>query len=165
MMSFEYPDLKMNVSEPALPVSVSLPAPPLMVLAWPSPRIVSLPDPPKKLSMLTIRSLVALLVPDPTLKFYDPCVAPMRTKIGKWRRHVFEGVAKAVGFDINKPWKELTQKARDALLFGTGDPAHLRTNIESILKLPLPDADRVKLQDLFSHLRGVGLEAPPPQAR
>lgn len=63
----------------------------------------------------------ALLVPDPTLKFYDPCVAPMRTKIGKWRRHVFEGVAKAVGFDINKPWRELTQKARDALLFGTGD--------------------------------------------
>ncbi|MEK6643563.1 MAG: excinuclease ABC subunit UvrA [Planctomycetota bacterium] len=63
----------------------------------------------------------ALLVPDPTLKFYDPCVAPMRTKIGKWRRHVFEGVAKVVGFDINKPWKELPQKARDALLFGTGD--------------------------------------------
>ncbi len=63
----------------------------------------------------------ALLVPHPTLKFYDPCVAPMRTKIGKWRRHVFEGVAKVVGFDINKPWKELPQKARDALLFGTGD--------------------------------------------
>lgn len=63
----------------------------------------------------------ALLVPDPTLKFYDPCVAPMRTRIGRWRRHVFEGVAKAIGFDINKPWKDLPKKARDVLLYGAGD--------------------------------------------
>jgi aryl-alcohol dehydrogenase-like predicted oxidoreductase len=49
----------------------------------------------------------------------------------------------------------------DVVLFGTGDAAHLRSNIDSILKPPLPDADRRKLQDLFSHLRGVGLEAPP----
>ena len=62
-----------------------------------------------------------LLVPDPSLSFYSPCVAPMRTKVGKWRRHIYEGVAKAVGFDIRKPWKDLPKKARDALLFGTGD--------------------------------------------
>ena len=30
----------------------------------------------------------------------------------------------------------------DVVLFGTGDAAHLRTNIESILKPALPDADR-----------------------
>ena len=53
----------------------------------------------------------------------------------------------------------------DVVLFGTGDAAHLRTNIESILKPPLPDADRSKLRELFSHLRGVGLEAPPARAR
>jgi aryl-alcohol dehydrogenase-like predicted oxidoreductase len=52
----------------------------------------------------------------------------------------------------------------DVVLFGTGDAGHLRTNIESILKPPLPEADRAKLQDLFSHLRGVGLEAPPARA-
>src|SRR5262249_3251923 len=62
-----------------------------------------------------------LLVPDSSLNFYAPCVAPMRTMIGRWRRHVFDGVARAVGFDINKPWKDLPKKARDALLFGTGD--------------------------------------------
>lgn len=62
-----------------------------------------------------------LLVPDPSLSFYTPCVAPMRTKVGKWRRHIYEGVAKTVGFDIRKPWKDLPKKARDALLFGTGD--------------------------------------------
>jgi aryl-alcohol dehydrogenase-like predicted oxidoreductase len=53
----------------------------------------------------------------------------------------------------------------DVVLFGTGDAEHLRTNIASILKPPLPAPDRAKLQDLFSHLRGVGLEAPPPRAR
>jgi aryl-alcohol dehydrogenase-like predicted oxidoreductase len=52
----------------------------------------------------------------------------------------------------------------DVVLFGTGDAEHLRTNIASILKPPLPAADRAKLQDLFSHLRGVGLEAPPRPA-
>jgi aryl-alcohol dehydrogenase-like predicted oxidoreductase len=50
----------------------------------------------------------------------------------------------------------------DVVLFGTGDQAHLRSNIESILKPPLPQADRDRLKELFSHLRGVGLVAPPP---
>jgi excinuclease ABC subunit A len=64
---------------------------------------------------------VDLLVPDDSLDFWSPCIAPMRTRISKWRRHIFEGVARVVGFDIDKPWKELPKKARDALLYGTGD--------------------------------------------
>jgi aryl-alcohol dehydrogenase-like predicted oxidoreductase len=52
----------------------------------------------------------------------------------------------------------------DVVLFGTGDAVHLRTNIESILKPKLPEADRARLQALFSHLRGVGLVAPPAHA-
>ena len=49
----------------------------------------------------------------------------------------------------------------DVVLFGTGDADHLKANITSILKPPLPEADRTKLRALFSHLRGVGLEIPP----
>jgi aryl-alcohol dehydrogenase-like predicted oxidoreductase len=52
----------------------------------------------------------------------------------------------------------------DVVLFGTGDTGHLRTNIESLCKPPLPEADRARLAELFSHLRGVGLEAPPRRA-
>jgi len=52
----------------------------------------------------------------------------------------------------------------DVVLFGTGDPTHLRTNIDSLLKPPLPRADQAKLTELFRHLRGVGLEAPPRRA-
>ena len=46
------------------------------------------------------------------------------------------------------------------VLFGTSDADHLRANIESILKPPLPEADRQKLTELFGHLLGVGLELP-----
>jgi len=48
----------------------------------------------------------------------------------------------------------------DVVLFGTGNPAHLATNIASILTPPLPKADHRRLGELFGHLVGVGLDAP-----
>ena len=48
----------------------------------------------------------------------------------------------------------------DVVLFGTGDPEHLRTNIASLLKPPLPKPDRERLAALFGHLVGVGFDAP-----
>jgi aryl-alcohol dehydrogenase-like predicted oxidoreductase len=48
----------------------------------------------------------------------------------------------------------------DVVLFGTGDVGHLHTNIASLLKPPLPEADRDRLARLFGHLVGVGLDAP-----
>ena len=46
----------------------------------------------------------------------------------------------------------------DVVLFGTGDAAHLRSNIASLLKPPLPEADRAKLVALFGQLKGIGLD-------
>jgi aryl-alcohol dehydrogenase-like predicted oxidoreductase len=51
----------------------------------------------------------------------------------------------------------------DVVLFGTGDVGHLRTNINSLLKPPLPEADRERLATLFRHLVGVGMDAPHMQ--
>ena len=48
----------------------------------------------------------------------------------------------------------------DVVLFGTGDVEHLRANIASILKPPLPDTDRRMLAKFFGHLAGVGLDPP-----
>jgi L-galactose dehydrogenase len=48
----------------------------------------------------------------------------------------------------------------DVVLFGTGDPAHLRSNIAALLAPPLPLADRQTLTTLFGHLVGVGLDPP-----
>ena len=48
----------------------------------------------------------------------------------------------------------------DVVLFGTGDAGHLRKNVASLLKPPLPLADREKIAKLFGHLMiGVGLDS------
>jgi aryl-alcohol dehydrogenase-like predicted oxidoreductase len=52
------------------------------------------------------------------------------------------------------------QPGADVVLFGTGNPDHLLSNINSILKPPLPDADVGKLHTLFGGLTGVGLDSP-----
>ena len=48
----------------------------------------------------------------------------------------------------------------DVVLFGTGDPDHLRANIAALLAPPLPLADRLTLTKLFGRLSGVGLDPP-----
>jgi len=48
----------------------------------------------------------------------------------------------------------------DVVLFGTGDPDHLRANIGALLAPPLPLADRLTLTKLFGRLSGVGLDPP-----
>ncbi len=53
----------------------------------------------------------------------------------------------------------------DVVLFGTGDAAHLRANVASLLKPPLPAADRARLVELFGHLKeGIGLDSNQPAA-
>jgi aryl-alcohol dehydrogenase-like predicted oxidoreductase len=51
------------------------------------------------------------------------------------------------------------------VLFGTGNPAHVDTNIESILKPPLPKEDHDRLVSVFGHLVGVGLDLPDHSRR
>jgi aryl-alcohol dehydrogenase-like predicted oxidoreductase len=53
----------------------------------------------------------------------------------------------------------------DVVLFGTGDAAHLRSNVASLVRPPLPEADRAKLKTLFGHLTGIGLDGHQRPAR
>jgi aryl-alcohol dehydrogenase-like predicted oxidoreductase len=53
----------------------------------------------------------------------------------------------------------------DVVLFGTGDAEHLRTNVASLLKPPLPEADRAKLTALFGQLTGIGLDGHEGRTR
>ena len=41
--------------------------------------------------------------------------------MGRWRKHIYEGVAKTLGIDLKTPWKDLPQQQRDWLLHGSGD--------------------------------------------
>jgi aryl-alcohol dehydrogenase-like predicted oxidoreductase len=71
---------------------------------------------------------------------------------------VHEGGASSV---IDAAYRFVRHEAgAEVVLFGTGDQGHLSSNIASILKPPLPEADRARLASLFGHLVGVGLDAP-----
>jgi excinuclease ABC subunit A len=65
-----------------------------------------------------------LLIPDPSLDFLAPCIVPMRHKPGRWRQHIYAGVARHLDVDLETPWQDLPRRARDALLYGTGE-AHI----------------------------------------
>jgi excinuclease ABC subunit A len=64
-----------------------------------------------------------LLVPDPSLSFFDgafPLIGRMRG-MGRWRRHIYEGVAKTLGIDLKTPWRDLPADHQNLLLYGAGD--------------------------------------------
>jgi excinuclease ABC subunit A len=64
-----------------------------------------------------------LLIPDPNLSFYDgaiPIVGRLRG-MGRWRRHIYEGVAGTLGIDLKTPWRGLPAEHRQLLLYGAGD--------------------------------------------
>jgi excinuclease ABC subunit A len=67
-----------------------------------------------------------LLVPDSSVSFHDgaiPLVGPLKG-MGRWRKHIFEGVGRSLGIDLKAPWKKLPARQRDLLLNGSGD-AHI----------------------------------------
>src|SRR5262249_22866321 len=64
-----------------------------------------------------------LLIPDSSLSFHTgaiPLVGALRG-MGRWRRHIYEGVADTLGIDLKAPWDKLPQQHRDWLLYGAGD--------------------------------------------
>jgi excinuclease ABC subunit A len=64
-----------------------------------------------------------LVVPDESLSFFEgavPLVGPLRG-MGRWRRHIYEGVGKTLGIDLKKPWQALPEEHRNWLLYGSGD--------------------------------------------
>jgi excinuclease ABC subunit A len=73
-----------------------------------------------------------LLIPDPSLSVWDGAIAPLGPlkEIGKWRRHLFEGVAANFEADqygppkgtmLKGPWRDLDEEFQDVWLYGAGD--------------------------------------------
>ncbi len=72
-----------------------------------------------------------LLVPNPRLTFKDGCIEPIGPwkELGRWRRHIFQGVADTIerrrgwkeGLLLDTPWERLTEEQRGVLLWGTGN--------------------------------------------
>ncbi|MGI8588197.1 MAG: excinuclease ABC subunit UvrA, partial [Chloroflexia bacterium] len=78
----------------------------------------------------TCTGLGTMLDPDPDLVVADPELALADGALGPWSRGVLAGegyylemleaMADRQGFKMTTPWKDLTQKQRDAILYGTG---------------------------------------------
>lgn len=64
-----------------------------------------------------------LLIPEPTKSFFEgaiPIVGALRG-MGRWRKHIYEGIARTLGIDLKRPWKDLPKEHQDPLLYGAGD--------------------------------------------
>jgi excinuclease ABC subunit A len=63
-----------------------------------------------------------LLIPDPKVSFAGgaiPLIGPFRG-MGRWRRHIYEGVADALDMDLKTPWQKVPAEQQQGLLYGTG---------------------------------------------
>jgi len=54
------------------------------------------------------------------------------------------------------------EQGADVILFGTGNKAHVKDNVDSILRPPLAPSIIERLHASFGHLKGVGLDRPGP---
>ncbi|MCE9562176.1 MAG: excinuclease ABC subunit UvrA, partial [Planctomycetes bacterium] len=64
-----------------------------------------------------------LLIPDVTKSFHDgaiPLVGPLKG-MGRWRKHIFEGVGKSLGIELKTPWNKLNALHQNLILNGSGD--------------------------------------------
>jgi len=66
---------------------------------------------------------VDLVVPNDKLSIMEGCIRPLsRLSIsGGWLTKMFEDLAKRYSFDLTTPWRELTEKQKTAILYGTPD--------------------------------------------
>ncbi len=64
-----------------------------------------------------------LVVPDPSLSLKKGAVAPWAKSTSPFYMQTLEALAAHYGFSMTKPWKDLPQEGRDAILYGTGRTA------------------------------------------
>jgi excinuclease ABC subunit A len=65
-----------------------------------------------------------LVVPDPTLSLAEGALQPWRTGHSRYWKRLVETVADENGVDVDAPWQELEDSAREIFLYGTGSERH-----------------------------------------
>jgi excinuclease ABC subunit A len=61
-----------------------------------------------------------LVVPDPDLSLRDGAIAPWEKRFSGWYQQTLEALAKAYHFSMTAPFKDLSKKAKDVVLHGSG---------------------------------------------
>ncbi len=65
-----------------------------------------------------------LIVPDPTLSISEGALDPWTKAASVYHRRLLEAVAETNGIDVDRPWRDLSERDRQLLLKGTGDERH-----------------------------------------
>ena len=60
------------------------------------------------------------MIPDPSKTLNENAIEPwgMTKGTGEYYRHVLEGLGDEMGFDLDTPWKDLPEEARQAIMYG-----------------------------------------------
>ncbi|KRE15081.1 ABC-ATPase UvrA [Bosea sp. Root381] len=70
-----------------------------------------------------------MIVPDHSVTLKKGAIAPWAKSTSPYYGQTLEALAKHFGFSMNKPWSELPETARNAILFGTGsEPVRMAYN-------------------------------------
>ncbi len=76
-----------------------------------------------------------LILGDPSLSILEGVVLPWGEPDGYMRKVILPGLAKQLGFDLNKSWGEIPAKVRQQLLHGVGDaPPRARRAVKKAVK-------------------------------
>ncbi len=62
-----------------------------------------------------------LIVPDERLSLREGAIAPWNTQSTQYYAQTLDSLARHLKISVNTPWKDLDPKARQAILYGTGD--------------------------------------------
>jgi excinuclease ABC subunit A len=93
----------------------------------------------------------ALVVPNDTLSIAEGAIRPFNvmTITSGWLAKTFEQLGTKYNFSINKPWKDLTEKARQVILYGDDKFEGVITNLERRFKESVSDTAR---RDIESYM-------------
>ncbi|HZB00903.1 MAG TPA: excinuclease ABC subunit UvrA [Actinomycetota bacterium] len=77
---------------------------------------------------LGIRLEVAaeLVVPDPTLSINEGAIAPWASNTLEYWYRVLDAVGEVHGFSLDTPWRKLSKRARDVVLYGSDEEVYVR---------------------------------------
>jgi excinuclease ABC subunit A len=93
-----------------------------------------------------------LVVPNPSLSIMEGCIRPLsRLSIsGGWLTQMFESLAKKYKFKLTIPWKEISEKHREIILYGETGFEGVITNLQRRYRETTSEASRRDIENYMT---------------
>ncbi|MCX4095024.1 excinuclease ABC subunit UvrA [Nocardia sp. alder85J] len=116
-----------------------------------------------------------LVVPDPELSLADGAIAPWsRGQTAEYFLRLLSGLADALGFSVDTPWRELSPKVRKAVLEGSSEQVHVSytnrygrkrsyyADFEGVMPFLQRRLDNTESEQMKEHYDGYMRDVPCP---